>query len=69
MTVVETSNTERVTKIFEAFGRGDVAYILDQLTEEPAPYRERARTRLEQACGDRLTRVTDRASRFLRGQD
>ena len=43
--------------------------LVDQLTEEPAPYRERARTRLEQACGDRLTRVTDRAARFLRGQD
>jgi len=34
MTVVETNNTERVTKIFEAFGRGDVAYILDQLADD-----------------------------------
>src|SRR5438046_2925900 len=30
----EIENTERVTKIFEAFGRGDVGYILDQLADE-----------------------------------
>src|SRR5437762_9598444 len=30
----ETGNTERVTKIFEAFGRGDVGYILDQLADD-----------------------------------
>ena len=30
----ETENTELVTSIFEAFGRGDVAYILDQLAED-----------------------------------
>ena len=30
----EIDNTERVTKIFEAFGRGDVGYILDQLADE-----------------------------------
>jgi uncharacterized protein len=30
----ETDNTELVTKIFEAFGRGDVGYILDQLDDE-----------------------------------
>jgi len=27
-------NTERVTMIFAAFGRGDVAYILDQLADD-----------------------------------
>ena len=30
----EIDNTERVTKIFEAFGRGDVGYILDQLADD-----------------------------------
>lgn len=30
----EIENTEQVTKIFEAFGRGDVAYILDQLADD-----------------------------------
>src|SRR4029079_14506471 len=33
MTTNETENTERVTRVFEAFGRGDVAYILDQLAD------------------------------------
>ena len=30
----EHENTEQVTKIFEAFGRGDVGYILDQLADD-----------------------------------
>ena len=34
MTNTEIQNTERVTEIFEAFGRGDVAYILDQLADD-----------------------------------
>ena len=34
MTTNETENTARVTRIFEAFGRGDVAYILDQLADD-----------------------------------
>jgi ketosteroid isomerase-like protein len=34
MTAAEIENTERVTKIFEAFGRGDVSYILDQLAAD-----------------------------------
>ena len=34
MTTTEIENTEQVTKIFEAFGRGDVTYILDQLTHD-----------------------------------
>ena len=34
MTTSETENTERVTKIFEAFGRGDVRFILDQLADD-----------------------------------
>src|SRR5438270_1550961 len=34
MTTTEIQNTERVTEIFEAFGRGDVAYILDQLADD-----------------------------------
>ena len=34
MTSNEIENTERVTRIFEAFGRGDVAYILDQLADD-----------------------------------
>jgi ketosteroid isomerase-like protein len=34
MTTIETENAERVTKIFEAFGRGDVEYILDQLADD-----------------------------------
>src|SRR5689334_5585220 len=29
-----TENTERVASIFEAFGRGDVPYILDQLADD-----------------------------------
>jgi len=34
MTTNEIENTERVTRVFEAFGRGDVAYILDQLADD-----------------------------------
>ena len=34
MTTIETANTERVVKIFEAFGCGDVGYILDQLADD-----------------------------------
>ena len=34
MNTIESENTERVTRIFEAFGRGDVSYILDQLSDE-----------------------------------
>ena len=34
MTTNEIENTERVTRIFEAFGRGDVPYILDQLSDD-----------------------------------
>jgi ketosteroid isomerase-like protein len=34
MTTIETNNVDRVTKIFEAFGRGDVGYILDQLADD-----------------------------------
>jgi ketosteroid isomerase-like protein len=34
MSTIEVENTERVTKVFEAFGRGDVKYILDQLAED-----------------------------------
>ena len=34
MTTIEIENTEHVAKIFEAFGRGDVAYILDQLADD-----------------------------------
>jgi len=34
MTTIGTENTERITKIFEAFGRGDVGYILDQLADD-----------------------------------
>ena len=30
----EIENTERVTRVFEAFGRGDVEYILDQLADD-----------------------------------
>lgn len=33
-TTVETDNVERVVRIFEAFGRGDVGFILDQLTDD-----------------------------------
>lgn len=43
--------------------------LVDQLAEEPAPYRDRARTRLEQACAARLTRATVRAEQFLTGPD
>ena len=34
MSTAETENAERVTRIFEAFGRGDVEYILDQLADD-----------------------------------
>ena len=34
MTTTEIENTEHITKIFEAFGRGDVTYILDQLADD-----------------------------------
>jgi hypothetical protein len=34
MTPTEVENTEQVKKIFEAFGRGDVPYILDQLADD-----------------------------------
>ena len=30
----ETDNTEQVTRIFEAFGRGDVPYIVGQLADD-----------------------------------
>ena len=33
-TEIETQNTEQVTKIFDAFARGDVGYILDQLADD-----------------------------------
>jgi ketosteroid isomerase-like protein len=32
--MTENENTERVKTIFEAFGRGDVAFILDQLADD-----------------------------------
>jgi ketosteroid isomerase-like protein len=31
---IEIENTERVTQVFEAFGRGDVQFILDQLADD-----------------------------------
>ena len=34
MTTNEIENTDRVERIFEAFGRGDIAYILDQLADD-----------------------------------
>ena len=34
MTTIEIENTEHVTRIFQAFGRGDVPYILDQLADD-----------------------------------
>ena len=34
MSITEVENTERVTRIFEAFGRGDVHYILGQLADD-----------------------------------
>lgn len=43
--------------------------LVDQLAEEPAPYRDRARTRLEQACGTRLVRASDRIEQFLTGAE
>ena len=32
--MAENENTERVRRVFEAFGRGDVEYILDQLADD-----------------------------------
>lgn len=43
--------------------------LVDQLAEEPAPYRDRARTRLEQACETRLGRASARIETFLTGPD
>ncbi len=43
--------------------------LVEQLTEEPAPYRERARTRLERACDRRLAAATARARAYLDGDD
>jgi inorganic triphosphatase YgiF len=43
--------------------------LVDQLAEEPAPYRDRARTRLEQACAGRIARATGRAGQFLAGPE
>lgn len=34
MNTIESDNVEQVTRIFEAFGRGDVAYILGQLADD-----------------------------------
>ncbi len=34
MTTTEIANTEQVAKIFEAFGRGDIGFILDQLADD-----------------------------------
>ena len=34
MTTTEIDNTEQVMNIFEAFGRGDIPYILDQLSDD-----------------------------------
>ena len=34
MNTNEIENTERVTRIFEAFGRGDIPHILDQLADD-----------------------------------
>lgn len=34
MTTIESVNVEQVGKIFEAFGRGDVEFILDQLADD-----------------------------------
>jgi uncharacterized protein len=34
MKTTEMDNTEQVKQIFEAFGRGDVGYILDQLADD-----------------------------------
>ncbi|HEY5877860.1 MAG TPA: CYTH and CHAD domain-containing protein, partial [Nakamurella sp.] len=43
--------------------------LVEQLAEEPAPYRERARTRLEQACERRSAAATVRARTHLDGTD
>ena len=32
--MTEQQNVEAVTKIYEAFGRGDIPYIIDQLSED-----------------------------------
>jgi len=34
MTTIETENTAQVAQIFEAFNRGDVGFILDQLADD-----------------------------------
>jgi ketosteroid isomerase-like protein len=34
VTSLESQNTEQVARIFEAFARGDVPYILDQLADD-----------------------------------
>jgi inorganic triphosphatase YgiF len=43
--------------------------LVEQLAEEPAPYRERARTRLEQACDRRMATATTRARVMLNGPE
>ncbi len=43
--------------------------LVEQLAEEPAPYRDRARTRLEQACDRRLGAATARARACLDGDE
>lgn len=43
--------------------------LVEQLAEEPAPYRDRARTRLEQACDRRLATATERARAYLSGPE
>lgn len=34
MTAIETENTERISEIFEAFGRGDLDFILERLADD-----------------------------------
>jgi ketosteroid isomerase-like protein len=34
MSTIEIENRERVAEVFEAFGRGDVAFILEQLADD-----------------------------------
>jgi len=43
--------------------------LVEQLAEEPAPYRDRARTRLEQACDRRLVAANSRAHGYLDGTE
>ncbi len=43
--------------------------LVEQLAEEPAPYRDRARTRLEQACDRRLAAAADRTRNYLNGAE